>query len=83
MPAHSVVERIFRLSDAPRRGGRKEFAERFPNMPEERRTGPIVAVPPPTVVGVSLWGSADRHDMTILFECDLRNKIVDAFNLTT
>jgi hypothetical protein len=58
-----------------------EFAEAFTNMPEEQPSALVVAVPPPATVGVSLWGSGDQENVTILFECDLAEKIVYASNL--
>jgi hypothetical protein len=59
----------------------EEFAQAFPNMPDTQSAELIVAVPPPATVGVSLWGIGDADDVTILFECDLADKIVSASNL--
>ena len=57
-----------------------EFAETFPNMPSAQPAELVVAVPPPATLGVSLWGMGDGDDVTILFECDLADRIVYASN---
>jgi hypothetical protein len=57
-----------------------EFAEPFPNMPGAQPTDLVVVVPPPATLGVSLWGMGDGDDVTILFECDLADRIVYASN---
>jgi hypothetical protein len=56
----------------------EEFAQAFPNMPEQP-TELIVVVPAPATLGFSLWG---RHGelAIILFECDLEDRIVYASN---
>lgn len=44
----------------------------------------IVAVPPPASVGLSPWGDhGDGDGVTIVFECELQNRIVSAFNVTS
>lgn len=44
----------------------------------------IVAVPPPASVGLSPWGDyGDGDGVTIVFECELKNRIVSAFNVTS
>ena len=43
----------------------------------------IVAVPPPATVGLSFWNDGDLDGVTIVFECDLKNKEVRAYNVTT
>jgi len=58
-----------------------EFARAFPNMPEPQPTEMVVTVPPPATVGASLWGRAAGDDVTILFECDLADRIVFASNI--
>jgi hypothetical protein len=63
-----------------RRCSYAEFAEAFPNMPEQQPTELVVAVPPPATLGVSLWGWEADDDVTILFECDLADQIVYASN---
>jgi len=63
-----------------RRCSYAEFAERFPNMPEQP-TELIVVVPAPATLGVSLWGRGDDGDVIILFECDLADRIVFASNI--
>jgi hypothetical protein len=57
-----------------------EFAQAFPNMPEPQPTELVVAVPPPATLGVSLWGWGGGEDVTILFECDLADRVVYASN---
>jgi hypothetical protein len=57
-----------------------EFAEPFPNMPSAQPTDLVVVVPPPATLGVSLWGMGDGDDVTILFECDLAERMVYASN---
>jgi hypothetical protein len=48
-------------------------------MPDEQPADLIVAIPPPATLGMSLWGSwDDPEDVTIVFECDLTNKTVNA-----
>jgi hypothetical protein len=65
---------------ATRRSSYDEFAERFPNMPEQQSADLVVAVPNPATLGISLWGRSAGDDVTILFECDLAEKIVEASN---
>ena len=69
-----------RLDDTPRQESYDAFAARFPNMPEQQAAELIVAVPPPAVVGLSLWGDGDASDVTIVFACDLTAKKVSATN---
>jgi hypothetical protein len=64
-----------------RRSSYAEFAQAFPNMPDEQPSELVVAVPPPATLGVSLWGSAAGDDVTIVFECDLSDRVVSASNL--
>lgn len=65
-----------------RRCSYAEFAQAFPNMPDEQPSELVVAVPPPATLGVSLWGSSgDPENVTILFECDLSDRVVAASNL--
>jgi hypothetical protein len=64
-----------------RRASYAEFAQAFPNMPDQQPTELVVAVPPPATLGVSLWGIGDGDDVTILFECDLSDRVVYASNL--
>jgi hypothetical protein len=65
---------------ATRRSSYDEFAERFPNMPERQSADLLVAVPNPATLGISLWGRSAGDDVTILFECDLADRIVEASN---
>ena len=48
--------------------------------PHSRRLELVVAIPPPATLGVSLWGMGDGDDVTILFECDLADRVVYASN---
>src|SRR5262249_16806109 len=63
-----------------RAGSYEEFAEGFPNMPRLQPTDLVVVVPPPATLGLSLWGSGDAEGVTILFECDLADRVVYASN---
>jgi hypothetical protein len=71
-----------RLHDTPRPASYDEFTDRFPDMPAEPAEL-IVAVPPPATVGLSFWNDGDLDGVTIVFECDLKNKEVRAYNVTT
>ena len=65
-----------------RRSSYEEFAEAFPNMPDQQPSELVVAVPPPATLGVSLWGgTGDANNVTILIECDLEDRVVAASNL--
>jgi hypothetical protein len=57
-----------------------EFAEPFCNMPEQQTTELVVAVPTPATLGISLWGRY-ASEVTIVFECDLAERMVYAFNV--
>jgi hypothetical protein len=70
-----------RLDDTPKPESYQEFAARFPNMPERQAAELIVAVPPPTTVGLSLWGEGDGENATIVFTCDLKAKEVSVTNV--
>ena len=72
-----------RLDDTPQRESYDTFAERFPNMPERQTADLIVAVPPPATVGLSLWGCGDWDDVTIVFECNLKDQQVRARNVVS
>lgn len=72
-----------RLEDTPRRASYDEFAARFPNMPERQSAELVVAVPPPVTIGLSLWGAGDWDGVTIVFECNLKDKVVRATNVTS
>ena len=50
-------------------------------MPDQQQTELVVAVPPPATLGMSLWGIGDGCDVTILFECDLSDRVVYVSNL--
>lgn len=72
------------LDNRPRRVSYDEFAARFPNMPERQMAEMIVAVPPPASVGLSLWGDyGDGDGVTIVFECDLKSRVIRAGNVTS
>ena len=69
---------------APQPASYNEFAARFPNMPARQRAEMIIAVPPPASIGLSLWGDyGDGGGVTIVFECDLKNRTVSASNVTS
>lgn len=73
-----------RLQARPWRSSYDQFAERFPNMPERQSAELMIAVPPPASVGLSLWGDCgDGDGVTLVFECDLKNRIVNATNVTS
>jgi hypothetical protein len=57
-----------------------EFAQAFANMPESQPTDLVVAVPTPVTLGVSLWGRW-ASEVTIVFECDLSDRVVSAYNI--
>jgi hypothetical protein len=64
-----------------RRCAYREFAEDIPNMANEQPAELIVAVPPPSTLGFSMWGPDDDAGMvTVVFECDLRERAVRAYN---
>jgi hypothetical protein len=64
-----------------RRCSYAEFAQAFPNMPDQQQSELVVAIPPPATLGVSLWGAGDDSNVTILFECDISDGVVDVSNL--
>jgi hypothetical protein len=66
---------------ATRRCSYTEFAEPFPNMPDQQQSELVVVVPPPATLGVSLWGAGDVDDVVILFECYLEDSVVYVSNL--
>jgi hypothetical protein len=70
-----------RLTDTAPRASYEDFAARFPNMPEQQTAELMIAVPPPATLGVSLWAEGDGEGVTILFECDLKERKVTATNL--
>jgi hypothetical protein len=63
---------------ATRSSSYEEFAQSFPNMPEQP-TELVVVVPSPATLGVSLWGKWGDN-VIILFECDLEDRIIYASN---
>lgn len=72
-----------RLDDVPRLESYDTFAQRFPNMPWPQPAELVVTVPPPATIGLSLWGSGDGDDVTIVFECDLKEQQVKAYAMTS
>jgi hypothetical protein len=61
-----------------------QFAGEFPNMAVQQPAELIVAVPPPATLGVSHWGrSGDAEGVTVVFECDLADTTVRAYNRCT
>lgn len=65
-----------RLSDVPRRSSYEMFVDMFYNMPEKQAGDLIVAVPTLATIGLSLWGGSAGGAVTIVFECDLKEKII-------
>ncbi|MCA0318335.1 MAG: hypothetical protein LCH88_09725 [Proteobacteria bacterium] len=59
------------------------FAQRFPNLPERPSGDLLVAVPPPATIGLSLWGSGDWEQVTIVFDCNTEQQTIDAYNVCT
>jgi hypothetical protein len=72
-----------RLEDTPRSESYDGFVQRFPNMPWPQPTELVIAVPPPATIGLSFWAGGDGDDVTIVFECDLKERKVRAFNRTS
>jgi hypothetical protein len=66
---------------ATHRSSYAEFAQAFPNMPTMQPAELVVAVPSPATLGISLWGDWAGDDVTILFECDLADRVVYASNI--
>jgi hypothetical protein len=50
-------------------------------MPDQQQSELMVAIPPPATLGVSLWGAGDDSNVTILFEGDISDGVVDVSNL--
>lgn len=72
-----------KLSEA-RRCTYPEFAEEILDMAEEPPAELVVAVHPPATLGMSLWGpSGDAEGVVVVFECQLANGTVRAFNRCT
>jgi hypothetical protein len=62
----------------------REFAEDLPNMADEQPAELLVAVPPPATLGFSMWGpDGDREGVTVVFECDLAERTIRAYNRCT
>jgi len=58
------------------------FARRAPNLPEEQPSELVALVPPPQGLGFTLWGrSGDAEGVTIVFECNLPEKVVTTYNV--
>jgi hypothetical protein len=75
------------LPYVPLRLGRKErltyskFSQEFPNMNERQPADVVIAVPEPTTLGISLWGSHGGL-VTVVFEYDFHHGTVSAYPLT-
>jgi hypothetical protein len=74
----------------PLRLGRKQrmtydkFSSGYPNLEEDQPADLVVAVPPALSLGVSMWGEyGDADDVTVVFECDLSDRTVRAYNVCT
>ena len=62
----------------------QEFAEQFPNAPEEMLCDVFIAVPPPGNIGISLWGrDGDLGLVNVVWEFDANSKTVRAYNICT
>ena len=62
----------------------RQFAAEFPNMKDDQPSDLVVIVLPPMTIGVSLWGRwGDAEGVAIVFECDLEEKKVTAYNVCT
>lgn len=62
----------------------RQFAAEFPNMKDEQPSDLVVIVPPPATIGVSLWGRpGDAEGVAMVFECDLKEQKVTAYNVCT
>jgi hypothetical protein len=62
----------------------RQFASQFPNMPRKQPCELIVVVPPPMTLGVSIWGKwGDAEGVSMVFECNLNAKQVNAYNVCT
>jgi hypothetical protein len=74
-----------RLSDVPTRASYAKFVDAFghSNLDNTQRADLVAIVPPPASIGLSLWGMGDGEDVMIVFECDLKQKEVLAYNVTT
>lgn len=60
----------------------KAFCERVPNLPVEQPNEMVVLVPPPATIGFSMWGrTGDAEGVTLVFECDLGNQVVNTYNV--
>jgi hypothetical protein len=53
-------------------------------MADEQPAELLVAVPPPATLGFSMWGpDGDREGVTVVFECDLAERTIRAYNRCT
>jgi hypothetical protein len=60
------------------------FAAEYPNMSDAQPSELLVAVPAPASIGVSVWGRwGDAEGVTMIFECDVKSAIVNAYNVCT
>jgi hypothetical protein len=62
------------LKDSPREISFEEFAARFTTDIPDESVELIVCVPEPATIGLSFWG--DWHNVTTIFECDLKRQEV-------
>lgn len=61
-----------------------QFADTFFNMPEKPASELVVAVPAAATIGMSLWGRyGDEDGVTIVFQCNLKDGIISATNVTS
>ena len=67
-----------------RRMSYRAFARGYPNLSNTQPASLVVVVPPPSSIGVSLWGPVgDAEEVTIVFECDVARETVKAYNICT
>jgi hypothetical protein len=63
----------------------KDFVEeRLPGLNQVQTSDLVVAVPPPTSIGMSLWGDmGDSERTTLVFQCSIRDRRVRTYNVCT
>jgi hypothetical protein len=60
----------------------RAFAEDFPNLSEVQPAQLMAIALPPHSIGYSMWGwTGDAGGVSVVFECDLKEKMVCAYNI--
>ncbi|WP_434034739.1 hypothetical protein [Cupriavidus sp. a3] len=60
----------------------EDFSSEWPNLPRLQPAEIVVLVPPPSTLGVSLWGEdGDAEGVTVVFECDPVKRKVRTYNI--